>query len=81
MQNDDGLCFVIPTNRLRNVAETVEEYDEHFWRSGQPDDDLKTVFAFVRTLKPIKHSVDNSVEPTICPVCGYKHGLGEKNHR
>jgi hypothetical protein len=45
------------------------------------DDDLKAVFAFVRTLKPIKHSVDNSVEATICPVCGYKHGLGEKNHR
>ncbi len=34
MQNDDGLSFVIPTNRLREVSETVEQYDEHFWRNG-----------------------------------------------
>lgn len=27
-------CFVIPTYRLRDVGETVEEYDEHFWRNG-----------------------------------------------
>src|SRR3984893_13370962 len=34
MQNYDGLSFVIPTTRLRDVGETVEEYDEHFWRNG-----------------------------------------------
>src|SRR4051812_4346920 len=28
------LCFVIPTYRLRDVGETVEEYDQHFWRNG-----------------------------------------------
>ncbi len=44
------------------------------------DDDLKSLFAFIKTLKPVRHSVDNSVEPTFCPSCGYKHGLGEKNH-
>jgi hypothetical protein len=26
--------FVIPTYRLRDVGETVELYDEHFWRNG-----------------------------------------------
>ena len=26
--------FVIPTNRLRDVGETVEIYDEHFRRNG-----------------------------------------------
>ena len=26
--------FVIPTNRLRDVGETVEAYDEHFRRNG-----------------------------------------------
>ena len=45
------------------------------------DDDLKSLFAFIKTLKPVRHNVDNSVEPTICPLCGYKHGLGEKNHK
>jgi hypothetical protein len=26
--------FVILTHRLRDVGETVEAYDEHFWRNG-----------------------------------------------
>src|SRR5580692_11166352 len=34
MQTDDDLSFAIPTNRLRDVGETVEQYDEHFWRNG-----------------------------------------------
>jgi hypothetical protein len=33
MQAQD-LFFVIPTYRLREVGETVEHYDEHFWRNG-----------------------------------------------
>lgn len=32
--NADDLYFVIPTYRLRDVGETVEHYDEHFWRNG-----------------------------------------------
>ena len=28
------LAFVIPTRRLRDVGENVEQYDEHFWRNG-----------------------------------------------
>src|SRR5580704_9591918 len=34
MQDEDDLSFVIPTNRLRDVGETVEQYDDHFWRNG-----------------------------------------------
>ena len=30
----DDLYFVIPTYRLRDVGETVEQYDEHFRRNG-----------------------------------------------
>ncbi len=32
--NGQDICFVIPTYRLRDVGETVELYDEHFWRNG-----------------------------------------------
>ncbi len=32
--NAKDLFFVIPTYRLRDVGETVEAYDEHFWRNG-----------------------------------------------
>ena len=31
---DKPLCFVIPTYRLREVGETVAQYDDHFWRNG-----------------------------------------------
>ena len=31
---DSEIFFVIPTYRLRDVGETVERYDEHFWRNG-----------------------------------------------
>ena len=32
--HDRAPSFVIPTYRLRDVGETVEQYDEHFWRNG-----------------------------------------------
>ena len=32
--HDKEVFFVIPTYRLREVGETVEHYDEHFWRNG-----------------------------------------------
>jgi hypothetical protein len=44
------------------------------------DEDLKAIFAYLRTLPPVKHRVDNTEEATACPVCGGKHGYGEKNH-
>ena len=28
------VIFTIPTYRLRDVSETIEKYDEHFWRNG-----------------------------------------------
>jgi hypothetical protein len=31
---EPDLYFVIPTYRLRDVGETVQQYDEHFWRNG-----------------------------------------------
>jgi hypothetical protein len=31
---DPDVFFAIPTYRLRDVGETVECYDEHFWRNG-----------------------------------------------
>jgi hypothetical protein len=43
------------------------------------DDDLKAMFAYVRTLPPVKHRVDNSLPPTYCKVCKKKHGGGEQN--
>jgi mono/diheme cytochrome c family protein len=43
------------------------------------DEDLKAVFAHLRTLKPVKHHVDNTEPPTPCKLCGNRHGLGDRN--
>src|SRR5580693_5756321 len=32
--NSNSFTFVIPTYRLRDVAQTIETYDEHFWSNG-----------------------------------------------
>jgi mono/diheme cytochrome c family protein len=46
---------------------------------NQTDDDLKAMFAYVQTLTPVSHRVDNSLPPTACPRCGYSHGAGDQN--
>lgn len=43
------------------------------------DEDLKAIFAYLRTLKPVKHRVDNIEPPTNCKVCKQRHGLGDQN--
>jgi mono/diheme cytochrome c family protein len=43
------------------------------------DDDLKAIFAYLRTLKPIRHRVDNTEKPTLCSMCGAVHGFGAHN--
>lgn len=46
---------------------------------GMTDADLKAIFAFLRTLPPTPHRVDNTTPPTPCARCGGTHGLGEFN--
>lgn len=43
------------------------------------DDDLKAMFAYLRTLRPVKHRVDNTEPPTYCKLCRQKHGGGNQN--
>jgi hypothetical protein len=43
------------------------------------DEDLKAIFAYLRTLKAVKHHVDNTEPPTLCKLCGSSHGAGSQN--
>ena len=43
------------------------------------DNDLKAVFAYLRTLTPVRHDVDNTEPSAQCKICGQKHGLGDHN--
>ena len=43
------------------------------------DDDLKAMFAYLKTVKPVCHHVDNTETATYCKQCRTKHGLGDMN--
>jgi mono/diheme cytochrome c family protein len=51
------------------------------WHShrGMTDEDLAAVFAYLKTLKPVRHRVDNTEPPTYCKVCRQMHGSGNQN--
>jgi mono/diheme cytochrome c family protein len=46
---------------------------------GMTDADLADIFAYIKTLKPARHHVDNSLPPTYCKICREKHGGGDQN--
>jgi hypothetical protein len=50
----------------------------HVYRN-MTDDDLKAIFAYLKTLKPVKHVVDNTEPPTLCPIDKMMHGGGAQN--
>jgi len=43
------------------------------------DVDLKAMFAYLKTLAPVKHRVDNALPATYCKLCKQRHGAGEQN--
>ena len=43
------------------------------------DADLKALFAYLRTVAPVQHRVDNTEPPTYCPKCRNRHGFGDRN--
>ena len=45
------------------------------------DEDLSGIFAYLKTLKPVHHRVDNTEPPTPCPLDGTMHGAGSQNKK
>ena len=43
------------------------------------DDDLRDMWAYLKTVPPVKHRVSNTDAKGLCPLCGETHGLGDKN--
>ncbi len=51
-----------------------------WWYFGQmTDGDLKAMFAYLRTLTPVHHRVDNNEPITYCRICRRKHHAGALN--
>jgi cytochrome c553 len=51
------------------------------WRYFQSlsDEDLNDILAYLKTLRPVRHHVDNTEPVAYCKVCGKRHGGGELN--
>ena len=51
------------------------------WHSyrGMTDEDILAIFAYLKTLKPVRHHVDNTEPPTFCKLCRQTHGGGNQN--
>ena len=45
------------------------------------DADLSDLYAYVRSLPPVKHRVSNTDPPAACEICDRTHGLGELNKK
>lgn len=43
------------------------------------DEDLAAIHAFLATMRPVAHAINNLAPPTWCTVCEQEHGLGEQN--
>jgi mono/diheme cytochrome c family protein len=50
----------------------------HIYRQ-MTSEDIAAMYAYLKTLKPIRHYVDNTQPPTYCKICRQSHGGGSKN--
>jgi mono/diheme cytochrome c family protein len=47
--------------------------------TGMTDDDLKAIYAYLKTIPPVAHKVSNQKPSTPCKKCGATHGAGDEN--
>ncbi len=60
-------------SRRLNPIMPIENY------RNMTDDDLRDVWAYLRSVPPVTHRVSNTDAAAKCPVCGQTHGLGDLN--
>ncbi len=46
---------------------------------GLTDEDIAAIYAYVKTFKPVKHTVDNTEAATLCKICKQVHGGASRN--
>jgi mono/diheme cytochrome c family protein len=75
---DDDLFLKVMRSGYVNARELAPIMP--WWvHRGMTDEDLKAMFAYLRTVPPVKHRVDNTEPPRRCKVCGFVHGAGDRN--
>lgn len=69
----------IRTGRVRERA--ISDLMPWSFYREMTDEDLKAIFAYLKTLQPVDHYVDNALPPTKCARCNLEHGGGERNKK
>lgn len=75
--DEDLFVQAIRTGKVK--ARSLSPVMPWIFYENMTDQDLKDLFAYLKTLKPVKHTVDNTEQLTQCRLCGLKHGGGDKN--
>jgi mono/diheme cytochrome c family protein len=68
----------IRTGKVNGVRQLSAAMPWVFFRT-MSDPDLRDIFAYLKSVRPVQHRVDHTEEPTFCRRCGRWHGLGERN--
>lgn len=75
---DDSLFIeVIRTGRVR--AREIDPVMPWTVFRHMNDGDLRAIFAFLKTVRHVRHTIDNAIAPSYCPMCGQEHGEGVYN--
>jgi mono/diheme cytochrome c family protein len=75
---DEALFFQV-MREGRVQARKLNDLMPWIYFRGMTDEDLRAIFAYLKTLKPVAHRVDNTEPPTPCRICNFEHGAGEQN--
>ena len=76
--NPDLFIEVMRTGKLRGARELSSLMPWIAYKNLN-DEDLKAIFAFLQSLAPLRHAIDNTTHPTMCKLCGQLHGQGDRN--
>lgn len=75
----DEALFVSTIRTGYSGARSINQIMPWSLYRNMTDTDLQAVFAYLRTLKPVSHRVDNTEQATYCPRDGSTHGAGDQN--
>jgi mono/diheme cytochrome c family protein len=75
----DEALFLNVMRSGKVIARELDDMMPWGFYGKMTDDDLKDIWAYLKSLPPVKHRVDNSKPATLCPVCKLTHGGGDTN--
>jgi mono/diheme cytochrome c family protein len=77
LYDEDGFLTVMRTGQVG--AAHMSPVMPWIFYGSMTDEDLRAIYAYLRTLDPVRHVVNNIDPPTPCVACGAAHGGGERN--